>query len=409
MSASSLLRVGRDGPDGGRRRRRPPAGRRRRRRIAALLVLALLAWPGVSFAQAMTYPGSAPASVRAVEWVREHGGGGLVDTVEAWWYSHNAPPSRGRPADALSSGAPVAGPTASSSATAAAPVGAARTAPQPPAPTVLPRVRLLPLPAVSGEGRWTVAATAAGRPSLFTTWLRPDARHTPVVAGVALIPQRVDALHLVAGTTDPPSSRSWPEGSRIPTSAYPRLVAAFNAGWKTKDVPGGWFGDGRTVKPLVAGQASLVITKDGRATVGVWGKGLTMTPQVVAVRQNLRLIVQDGAPAPGLDANAGQRWGSSRNQFEYTWRSGIGIDRAADLVYVAGGGLTLQTLAAAMTRAGVVTGMELDIHSQMVTMNIFTPRAAGRPLGRRLLTDMNRPAGRYLVSDQRDFFYVTTR
>jgi hypothetical protein len=46
-----------------------------------------LGWPLFSYAQALTYPGDASVEVRTVEWVRDHGGGPLVDLAESWWYA----------------------------------------------------------------------------------------------------------------------------------------------------------------------------------------------------------------------------------------------------------------------------------------------------------------------------------
>jgi hypothetical protein len=46
------------------------------------------------------------------------------------------------------------------------------------------------------------------------------------------------------------------------------LVAAFNSGWKMKDIKGGYYADGRTAGVLQEGAASLVIDTSGRATVG---------------------------------------------------------------------------------------------------------------------------------------------
>ena len=55
--------------------------------------------------------------------------------------------------------------------------------------------------------------------------------------------------------------------------------------------------------------------------------------------------------------------------------------------------------------------MELDIHYDMVTANLFTPAAPPpRPDdATKLLPSMPRPATRYLQPDQRDFFTVTLR
>ena len=42
-------------------------------------MVALSIWPLASYTQALTYPGNASFAVRTVEWVRDNGGGGLVD------------------------------------------------------------------------------------------------------------------------------------------------------------------------------------------------------------------------------------------------------------------------------------------------------------------------------------------
>ena len=381
------------GPPTGRRADRHADRRSHRRRrwwLTALIAAVLLIVPGVSFARAMTYPGQAPLSVRAVEWVRDNGGGGLVNTVETWWYTRHPPPRSGKPVDVLTQ--PGAAPT--------------RAADQ-----VLPRVRLLGMPVLAGEGAWRIPArTPTGKPALYTTWFRPDAGHTSVAIGVALIPQQADRLHLVGGTREPAPGLSWPQGFKVPTADRPQLVAAFNAGFKMKDANGGWYGEGKTAAPLVNGAASLVIARDGRATVGAWGGDLRLTPDVVAVRQNLALVIENGRPVPGLNGNAHGRWGSSRNQLQYTWRSGLGTDTHGDLIYVAGRGLTLTTLADGMSKAGIQTGMELDIHTTMVTFNLFNPQnRAADQTGTKLLASMSQPSHRYLGPDQRDFFYVTVR
>lgn len=372
------------------------SGRRPRRRWlrrVLLLTTLLLVLPAISFTRAMMYPGNAPASVRAVEWVRDHGGGGIVNVIENWVYSQNTPPAHGTPAETVL-------PARSDAPRTTQPKG-----------VVLPKISILQqVSPMSGEGTWQPAsAVAAGHPVLYTSWFRPDPRHTPVVAAAALIPRRSTSLHLVAGTREPVSGLSWPEGFRVPVSQRPRLVAAFNAGWKTRDARGGWYADGRTAVRMVKGAAALVIYRDGHAEVGTWGSDLSMTRDMVAVRQNLALIVQNGQVVPGLNRNARGRWGSAHNQFQYTFRSGIGSDSHGDLIYVAGKGLMLPSLAHAMRQAGVQNGMELDIHPAMVSFNVFHADAAHPSRGHKLLPSMTRPADRYLTSDQRDFFYITAK
>ena len=195
----------------------------------------------------------------------------------------------------------------------------------------------------------------------------------------------------------------------MPAADVPSLVATFNSGWKFRDIDGGFYLNGRTGSPLRNGQASVVIDDRGGVSVGQWGRDVRMTPHVVAVRQNLALVVDRGAPAPGLADNGSEQWGSRHNQLQFAWRSGLGTDAAGNLIYVAGRGLTLRTLADAMTQAGIQRGMELDIHSRMVAFASWQPGPAGPVTPSKLLPDMPAPADRYLNPDQRDFFYVTVR
>lgn len=356
-----------------------------------VVVALMIGTAGPSYVQALTFPGDASWQVRTVEWVRDHGGGGLVNVVENWWFAHNVPTGT----------APAPGSLPAPTETAPVTVAAAQPARLP----LLPGVAPLP-----GEGVWTPGAQrVAGAPVLDTGWFRPDPAYPSQIVGAAWLDQSLTSTRLIAGTREPGGPS--PEGAQVPAGLRPALVAAFNSGWKMKDISGGFYADGRTAVPLRDGAASLVIDTAGRVTVGQWGRDVVMSPQVSAVRQNLSLVVDQGRPVPGLTDNSSGAWGSAKNQFQYTWRSGVGTDRSGNLVYVGGDKLTLAGLAHAMTAAGVQRGMELDIHPGMVTFTTFHP-AAGAPFGlaaAKLLPDMSQPATRYLNPDQRDFFAVTVR
>jgi len=341
--------------------------------------------PGVSYAQALTYPGSATWQMRSVEWLRDNGGSPLVDRIENWYYTANRP--TGPAPDAA--GLPV---------------------------ITAGRSLLAPPPSTRSHRRTAFQAStwvpgrldSRGTPAIYTTLFRPDAQYPSVVAAVAWIRARDTSAHLIAGTREP-GGQSWPGAAQVPPADVPKLVATFNSGWKMTDTRGGFYLAGRLAGHLLAGQASLVINDSGAATIGQWARDVTMSPHVIAVRQNLALIVDHNRPVPGLDANKGKRWGSYENQHQYTWRSGVGVDAAGDLIYAAGANLTLQTLAASLADAGAVRGMELDIHSALVSFASWAPNLTGRARPTKLLPGMERPANRYLAPDQRDFFYLTLR
>ncbi len=377
-----------------RRRRKARSPRRRGLARLATLVAALVLVPaGVSYGRALTYPGQASFSVRSVEWVREHGGAPVVDAIENWYYSRKAPPAAGAPQDSIS-----AARTTQRASRAAVALGAR---------SRLPHVQLLAgVPPMKGEGTWRPVGVDG---VLEATWLRPDPHHLPVVATAVLVPAGRFALHLSQGTREPVVGAAAPAGTRVPTSDLGRLAATFNSGFKMKDSHGGFQLGGRVLVPLRDGRASVVVTKTGGWRVGVWGRDVGPGPDVAAVRQNLDLVVVDGRPVPGVASNANGRWGTAHTQFQYTTRSGLGVTASGDLVYVSGRSMTLGVLADAMSRLGVVTGMQMDIHPQMVTFNLVAARTGGTPTMAKLVTSMVPSARRYLSSDQRDFFYLTRR
>ena len=244
-------------------------------------------------------------------------------------------------------------------------------------------------------------------PALYSAYFRPNADYPSQIVGVAWMNQALTSTHLFAGTAEPVPGTT-PAAAQVPHDLRSRLVAVFNSGWKMADSRGGFYTGGKSLVPLQDGAASLVIDKSGRVTVGRWGRDSRLGPDVAAVRQNLQLIVDGARPVDGLADNATGAWGTPHNQFQFTWRSGLGTDRSGNLIYVAGDQLTLAGLADAMTAAGVQRGMELDIHPKTVTFNIIRPSRTGLD-ATKLLPAMVKPADRYLVPDHRDFLAVTLR
>ncbi len=119
------------------------------------------------------------------------------------------------------------------------------------------------------------------------------------------------------------------------------LVAAFNGGFKMNAARGGYYTEGWMIDPLRTGAASLVIYADGSVDIGAWGSDVTMTPQVVSVRQNLVLLVAGGRPAPRAATANWRAWGSTCAAtscghgvpgVEHQWRSGLGITAEGALV-----------------------------------------------------------------------------
>jgi hypothetical protein len=367
-----------------------------------LLVLLTPVW--WSLGSALTNPGMGTTLPgRLAEWFREHGGASIVVWAENNWYSHHPPPVGGKPAKGA---IPL---HRSHTAQPTTPVASVPVHLPPPAP-------LAPFasPALAGEGTWQpTGRTVDGIPTVYETYMRPDPVHTSVVAGVAWMDTKLLGATLYSGSTIP-GGGPWQHTAPVSPQAATSLVAAFNSGFLLSNAEGGYYTQGQMVAPLRQGAASFVIYDDGTATVGEWGRDATMAPNVASVRQNLDLLVDNGQPVPGLNADDTTQWGFTLGNQVYVWRSGVGVTANGALVYVGGPYLNITDLANLLARAGAVRAMELDINTDWVNFATFSPptpnAAASTANGTDLLPDMAASPQRYFASWwSRDFFTMSVR
>ena len=361
--------------------------------MAVLLVMFALAAP--SLFTALTRPGTDSVAARLAEWGRSHGLSSTLDAAERLQYDLNPPKVGGAPRGGLPA-APVTAP--------------ARAMPRSRPSLVLPpRVRPFSLRALPGEGLWHEAAAVRGQPVLATAYLRPDSTHTSYVSGLVWMNPNLLRFALHPGTLDP-GRGAWGQPDTIPATSRRGLLAAFNSGFRLYASRGGYVAYGHTARTLRPGAASLVIDRTGRATVGQWGRDVTASSAVVAVRQNLDLIVDAGRPVAGLASNEQKRWGATLGNAYYVWRSGIGERADGSLVYAAGNSLSAETLAGLLARAGCVRAMELDINPEWTSFVLFAANhGSASPTPKKLLPDMQQPADRYYQPVSRDFFTVYAR
>jgi hypothetical protein len=249
-----------------------------------------------------------------------------------------------------------------------------------------------------------------GVPAVYATALRPDPVHTSLAVGVAWVDPSLVRTELFAGVQAP--GGSWAHEAPVPLSDRPSLVAAFNSGFKLNASRGGYYSEGRIARPLINGAASLVIDTAGRPTVVAWGRDAQMSPSIASVRQNLALIVDNGAPVAGLDQNIRGQWGYTLGNTLFVWRSGVGVTRDGALVYAAGNGLSVSSLARVLAAAGAVRAMELDINSEWTHFFTYDAPDPAQPAvvtGTKLVPDMRASPNLYLQAESRDFFAVLAR
>jgi len=382
--------------------RRTFVGRHPIAAVGAVVLLGLIpVW--ISLASALGNPGlGTSVSARFAEWAREHGGGSIVSWAENAWYTHHAPPLGGKPAKGSIPPPPRSTRAASSTS------GHVAHLPTPPA------IAPFASPPVPGEGVWhPVGRKVDGVSAVYEAFMRPDPIHTSLVVGVAWMDTKLLRATLYSGSTIP-GGGPYPTTAPVEPRAAISLVAAFNAGFLMADANGGYYTDGRTVIPLRTGAASFVIYRNGTATIADWGRDARLTSNVVAVRQNLDLLVDGGKPVPGLNANDTTQWGATLGNQVYVWRSGVGVTADGALVYVGGPGLNITTLANLLVRAGAVRAMELDINTDWVNFASYAPSsqsgAATPANGTDLLSNMVGTPLRYFEPWwSRDFITMSAR
>jgi hypothetical protein len=359
-----------------------------------VVVLAFVVVVGWSIGTALATPGSDSVSARLAEWSRDHGLGGVVTWLERRQYAHNQPRVGGSPAG----GVPPAGGALPTTATPTTGNSGAAGLPAP-----APIVPLAGGAALLREGQWQVVTEVRGRPAVRIAALRPDSLHTSYIVGVMWIDPTFVRGQLQPGYHDP--GGSWQAPTSLTPTSRDSVVAAFNSGFRLNgDSHGGYYSEGRTVRPLVDGAASLVLRADGTALVGTWNREVHMNADVASVRQNLVMLVDHGVVSPTCQSGGQAQWGDTIGQRAYIDRSGFGVTTGGAEVYVGGPALSVCTLGNILRAAGVRYGMELDINPTWVTGVYFHHSAAVGIQGFRLYPAEHAPPTHYLLPSSRDWY-----
>jgi hypothetical protein len=379
-----------DGPKGAgvtHRRERRAADAAVRRRIALALVVLLCVTAGLVINDALRLPGSDGVAAELAEWGRDHGLNGLITWLEAVRYHWSQPPAGGEPVGGIS-------------AAAGALPGWH--------PAAAPLTPLVDGPALPREGQWQTVVAGNGAPAVAVTLLRPDNQHTSFLVGVMRLDPALVRGELHPGTRDP--GGQWRASTSLAGSAGTSIAAAFDGGFRLNDPShNGYYSEGRTVRPLIDGAASLVLRDDGTADVGAWNREVHMAPDVASVRQNLQPLVDDGQVNPACATGGSREWGSTIGQAAYIHRSGFGVTASGAEIYVGGPALSVCTLGQVLQDAGVARGMELDINPAWVSGTYFHGSATGPAKGFPLFPAEQVGPRHYYSPSSRDWYSWSLR
>ena len=324
-------------------------------------------WLAISLGGALTNPAlGSSMGARAAEWFRGHGGASIVVWAENEWYSHHQPKVGGT----LAAGT-IRKPKEVPSTTARRRGAASADALVPSCPSPAHPLR------AKANGRRS-GARVDGVPGSLRDHA-PSGRHPHELRGGRGVDgHRALEGHALLGQPDPgggPYSHTAPIS---PTDAnqtrrrVQRGILDVRCQWRLLHRQ-------QDRRAVADGAASFVVYKNGSSTVGQWGRDVTMGPNVVSVRQNLDLLVDNGQVVPAASSTNTRQWGATLGGGLYVWRSGLGVTADGALVYVGGPGLDILDLATILQRAGAVRAMELDINTDWVNFSSYQPSLASGP------------------------------
>jgi hypothetical protein len=306
-------------------------------------------------------------------------------------------------------------------------------------PPPVPPIRRDP---VEGEGVWRpmadprfVRVNPGAPPAFATTFLRPDRERGFARTFVVIWDPRQIELYPVAGTVEPMSATGVRGSGLVPRDEVDRMVAGFNGGFQATHGEYGMMMEGTLFIPPKGYGATVASLADGRTGLGTWNEEVRqIPPKIVAFRQNMTALVQDGQVNPyGRDW-----WGAAppgARDPTFTQRSGICVTEDHFIAYFWGPSLSPESLGAAMLAVRCNHGVHLDMNAILTGFEFYhvaEPEALpplDRPVddpfegqgevplrsdlafrARRLargMKHMNFP--RYVRRDTRDFFWLKLR
>jgi hypothetical protein len=340
--------------------------------------------------QALRVPGTDSVEAKLAEWARDHGLNREVTLLERIQYDEDPPAVGGSPPGGITAPAGAVARVLPSAMLNPTPLGV-----------------LAPGPRLPNEGAWQTVVTVHGGPAVQVAELRPDASHTSFVVGVMRMDPKLVRGELRPGTRDP--GGNWRAATSLTEQDQRSVAAVFNGGFRLSDHShGGYYSEGRTVVPLIDGEASLVLHTDGSSDVGTWNDEVRMDPTVASVRQNLVPLVDRGQVNSTCATGGQKEWGNTVGQAAFIQRSGFGVTATGVEVYVAGPALSVCSLGRIMTDAGVVRGMELDINPAWVNGAYFPTsngraQSSGTPTGFKLYPAERVDPQHYMRSSSRDW------
>lgn len=288
-----------------------------------------------------------------------------------------------------------------------------------------PRIFSLPNPgplhdglAAEGDGVW-VPMVDPRRPDesarTLKTLIHPDKSRGWAELFVVAIDLETVSVELVPGYQEPrterPEAADYPRPAKIPESAYPNLLGAFNGGFMAEHGHYGFLLDGVVFLEPKPDSCSVVRFRDGSYDVATWSKLAERQSEMLWARQGPWCMVEEGTLHPSLQGGHNRKFGATLDGNTVIRRSAIGINREKTVLFA---GITNHTtakaLAVGMKHAGADVVVQMDVNWSYPKFVTYEPDAAGKLHPIALAEGFEFNDKLYLRErSMRDFFYLLAK
>ena len=273
---------------------------------------------------------------------------------------------------------------------------------------------LFPKVASPEDGVWqAVPVRGSEAPVVYRTIVHPDPARAYAELFVFALDLAKLRIEAVAGSVEPksPSPNAVERPGVVPERDRPRLVAAFNGGFKAEHGQYGMMvGGDRLLGPNVA-SCTFAGFADGTLTIASWPK-LEREAEAAWWRQTPPCMIENGALHPGLTIANNKKWGATLEGDTVIRRSAVGLSADGKTLFVGiSNSTTARALALGMQRAGSASVAQLDVNFSFPRFLLYRDDAdtgALTALGA-VKGLLYRPDEFLGSASSRDFFYVALR
>jgi len=372
--------------------------------IGLWIAIHRVVWLGPWLAEA----GRSVFGTRFVAWV-EDVAYGVQDRVDRWRYKDRPP----RTFWSVPSGA-----AAARRAPSPSPSGQPTDGGAPADQGFLPKAYEPPFPEVASDsdGIW-VPVPDPREPeravAMYKSMVHPDPRRGFGVLAVIAVDLKTYELELAAGTTEPSSNsvfRSERPGL-IPAQYVPRLVAAFNGGFRAAHGQYGMMLNGKEFLPPRDIACTLARYSDGSLRIGTWSTLKADVGSMTFYRQTPPCLVEDGDTHKALHYQEyAKGWGATVDGETVIRRSAIGLDAERQvLFYGVGDAMTAQAIARGMKAVGAYVAAELDVNYSYPRFLLYGQKSSSEPprATEALIPGIKFEPDEYVTRPcERDFFFL---